>query len=458
MEKVKKYLISVNEDMEIVSAPRDFYFGLGIDDLQNLNSIIPPQDIVQLKKTINELEPGERNITCFRMSMANGKPSWIAANVEKSGFDSELINMELSDMKGLKNANAAMFYDDMTGIFNKRFIQKHAQAVTEEEPKRSFYLCLLDIDHFKTVNDTFGHLCGDEVIIDIAHIIRDCVGADGMVGRIGGDEFLLVLDGVSEKMHLRQVLADVRKTVETKYKQFKGRMNITVSIGTALYPDYANCYDDLFKLTDKMLYLAKVKGRNRYIIYTPEMHGSVEEVMSAEVVTNLVARTTTRKEKISLMLRFLRDFLHNTETSIYSAIKEILAVYDFDAIYVYTGGLDRCTYGIERVSNEDGTFVIKDSMREMNILASSQFQQIFDENSFAGISIFNTSTKNSKDVFEYMINNKQHYMMAYHMSSEVDKGYFVCISRRDNSRRLSDADVSDLVYFGRMLELTNEDR
>ena len=337
MEQFDKYLIAVDKNMNVISVEDSFLEHVGRTSLRNLDQVVPPQDMMQLMNAVFAIDPGARGLSCFRLRTATGKLNWIAANVEKVEDQDDVINMELSDIQTLKTEGALAHYDEMTGILNKQAIKDYATTLTQQYPRKKFYFCLMDIDHFKSVNDTFGHMVGDEVIIDVAHIIRDCVGTDGMVGRIGGDEFMLVLEKVDNKPKAREVLSSIRETVETKYKQFRDTLDITVSIGCSFYPDYTSNYDELFKLTDKMLYLAKIKGRNRYIIYTPEIHGDVNAEPKVATVTYHAA---SGNSKMQLMLKLMSKFLHKTDISIQMAVENILGTYDLDEIFVFYENLE----------------------------------------------------------------------------------------------------------------------
>ena len=306
MDQFKKFYVTVDKNLNVIDAEAAFLEFVGRDKVVNLDDVIPPQDLMQLKNAIFAIRMGSLGLCCFRILAKKGGLNWIAANVEKSGNTDDMLLMELSDIQTMKAEGSISQTDEMTGLYNKHSIVAYAQKLTQRFPRRSFYFCLMDIDHFKNVNDSFGHMVGDEVIIDVAHIVRDCVGEEGRVGRIGGDEFMMVLENIDQKPRVREVLASIRETVEEKYRQFRGTLDITVSIGCSLFPDFTRDYDGMFKLTDKMLYLAKVKGRNRYIIYTPEVHGPVDSDTGSVTTKHLMEKDN---DKLHMMLGFVDGFM-----------------------------------------------------------------------------------------------------------------------------------------------------
>ncbi|MBR1700491.1 MAG: GGDEF domain-containing protein [Lachnospiraceae bacterium] len=459
MNEFKKYLISVDKNMNVINMGDDFLELLGRKALRNLDQVIPPQDMMQLQNVVFSIDPGNLALSCFRIRTATGKLNWIAANVEKLADNEEVIHMELSDIQTLKAEGVLAHYDEMTGILNKQAIKDYAEKLTQEYPRKCFYFCLMDIDHFKSVNDTFGHMCGDEVIIDVAHIIRDCVGSNGVVGRIGGDEFMIVLDHVQDKPKAREVLASIRETVEAKYHQFKDSLDITVSIGSSFYPEYSSDYDEMFQLTDKMLYRAKTKGRNRYIIYTPEVHGKVSDLLGGdEKVATVTYQIASGSDKMGLMLDLMAGFLHKTDISIQMAMERVLHAYELDEMYLFYGTLERREYGITRVNVDGGTYKVEDCEKAMFILGEEEFAELFNKNNLAMANIFDLNKDQYGDVIRYMEENNYRFMLVYRMSDARKDGYLVCVSRTESPCRLSESDIAELVYFGRMLELTSLDR
>lgn len=154
--------------------------------------------------------------------------------------------------------------DGLTSVNNKRYL---AETLEREIPRalrhqRSLSLLMLDIDHFKLVNDTHGHLAGDAVLRDLANIARSRLRPDDMLARYGGEEFAIVLPETPLAGAIKAA-EELRKLVETHpFAVEDESIQVTVSIGAAeLLPGMT--VDALFKAADEMLYLAKNRGRNR---------------------------------------------------------------------------------------------------------------------------------------------------------------------------------------------------
>ena len=458
MDQFKKYLISTDKNLDILTCESAFLEYVGRKQISNMDLVVPPQDMIQLRNAVFAIDPGGLGLSCFRIRTAGGRLNWVAANVEKTEEPDETVHMELRDIQSLKADGALAQIDEMTGLLNKQTITERARVLTQRYPKKTFYFCLMDIDYFKSVNDLFGHMTGDEVIIDVAHILRDIVGENGVVGRIGGDEFMMVLENISDRQRVREVLAKIRETVESKYKGFRGSLDITVSIGTALFPDNAVDYDELFLLTDKMLYRAKMKGRNRYIIYTPEVHGDV--LHAQEESAPMAQRAANASEKVHMLMDYMDRFLRQTILPIHTAMEQVLAAFDLDEIYVFFDELKKSRYGITRTVIDKDNSRIDDATMAMEFLAGEKFQKQFDENNRVQINFHNfqkDTNEKDEDLIRFM-DQKYRFMVVYHMKAAKKDGYIVFLNRVGSACRLSESDVDALTYFGRMVELTSVER
>ena len=125
---------------------------------------------------------------------------------------------------------------------------------------------MIDIDNFKNVNDTYGHLYGDKVILKVAAIINSALNGRGIVGRFGGDEFFIFTNWITKESQLRSILTFIKQKVRAELGQGENSCDVTLSMGVCKYPDNGSDYDSLFNKADKCLYIAKNKGKNRYII------------------------------------------------------------------------------------------------------------------------------------------------------------------------------------------------
>lgn len=163
--------------------------------------------------------------------------------------------------------------DGLTGLYNKKAITELAVKKISEE-KLPCSLIILDADKFKECNDSFGHIFGDRVLVTIASCINEAIKGRGIAGRIGGDEFLILLD-VTDEDDIRNITRNIRTGIQWNITNVEPRSIVTCSMGIARFPLDAETYEELFDVADKSLYIAKYRGRNCYILYKPEEHEKI---------------------------------------------------------------------------------------------------------------------------------------------------------------------------------------
>lgn len=160
--------------------------------------------------------------------------------------------------------------DDLTGLLNRRaFIAAATDAMNYfKRYRRSIAALMIDIDHFKAINDTHGHAAGDGVIKRVAELIGDCTRTTDKAGRFGGEEFVVLLREVDEST-ARELAERIRLTIEAAAIAY-GRLDLraTVSIGVAIASDVDRDIADLIERADQGVYMAKNTGRNR-VFYAP---------------------------------------------------------------------------------------------------------------------------------------------------------------------------------------------
>lgn len=164
------------------------------------------------------------------------------------------------------------YLDPMTKTLNKKGITDYAESAVAKGAVVA--VMMLDIDDFKNVNDTYGHLFGDEVITAVADVIKKVIGKNGVAGRVGGDEFMIILDNAEDEQALRNCLRGIKTNVCALFSDKLGDNRITCSMGVSRGGVDSDNFRVLYQIADKALYLAKEKGKNRYVIYKPELHGN----------------------------------------------------------------------------------------------------------------------------------------------------------------------------------------
>ncbi len=159
--------------------------------------------------------------------------------------------------------------DGLTGLVNHRTFQERFSTMLTRAERHNLKVSIIltDIDHFKKVNDTYGHPTGDQVLRKVASIMKASARKIDIVARYGGEEFALVLEG-TDRAGARQLAERIRQEVQAQtHESAKGPFKATLSLGVAVYPDDAKKKQELISLADKALYAAKHGGRNRTVCH-----------------------------------------------------------------------------------------------------------------------------------------------------------------------------------------------
>jgi len=163
--------------------------------------------------------------------------------------------------------------DGLTLLYNHRTFQEQLAKEIERARryKRPLSLLLMDIDHFKSFNDTYGHPVGDLVLKEIAQCIRQSIRVNDIAARYGGEEFAVIIPETAGEGAM--IIAErIRRTVEQRaIVSLDKQLHVTISLGCAVMPQHAAAQQPLIDASDKALYFSKEHGRNHATIFTPDM-------------------------------------------------------------------------------------------------------------------------------------------------------------------------------------------
>ena len=229
----------------------------------------PSRDKMIIKDLWETILKGKTWIGEIKNKSKSGDDFWLEQHiVPKINTSNNNIESILSigiDITTKKELEKIASIDKLTGIFNRRMLDQILQIELDitQRHERDLSLIILDIDYFKQVNDTYGHLVGDEVLKDMASIISKNLRASDVFGRYGGEEFLVICTQTNED-NAFNLAEKLRKIIE-EYK-FNQVGTKTISLGISSF-ERNDTMEQLFKKADEALYCAKEKGRNRSEIY-----------------------------------------------------------------------------------------------------------------------------------------------------------------------------------------------
>lgn len=229
----------------------------------------------------NFLDSAERHYeTELRIRNADGDYSWYSLQAtltrDKMDVNKRLvvvlkdINKERSQEKKLQQRAEN---DLLTGIYNKKTMEKRVrEALAERKDDEHQIFFMIDIDNFKKINDTLGHIYGDKVIDDTAARLKEIFKVNAAIGRLGGDEFAVctsfeAFDADNLRRYIQEKAEIVRKALKATYANSDTAVEVSCSIGIAVAPDFGTDFETIYQKADKALYLSKRSGKDRFNIY-----------------------------------------------------------------------------------------------------------------------------------------------------------------------------------------------
>ena len=216
-----------------------------------------------------------------------------------------------------KNVDLEHSFDATTGVLNRETIIGYAKYLISKNIKFSAFIS--DIDNFKYINDTYGHLMGDKVLEGFGKFLPEAMGDKCIVGRYGGDEFLSIATGLNEYKEVWTIGHIVNNSLfKLEFKEIDC-LSITITTGISRFPIDGTTYEDIFMCADKALYRGKTKGRNCFIIYNPEMHKDIVikedneslrgSILISSQLFNILTKNDNLKDNIISLFKYFTTTL-----------------------------------------------------------------------------------------------------------------------------------------------------
>jgi diguanylate cyclase (GGDEF)-like protein/PAS domain S-box-containing protein len=170
-------------------------------------------------------------------------------------------------------------YDFLTGLPNRPLLldRLNEEIIKAKRSQSDVSLLFIDLDHFKEINDSLGHDQGDLLLIQAAQRIQLCIQESDVLGRMGGDEFVVILSGLTEPSYLGRIAQNIIDAMTMPFSLDNNISYVSASIGIANYPSDVDNMASLISAADQAMYVAKERGRNGFSFFTPNMHKEVQE-------------------------------------------------------------------------------------------------------------------------------------------------------------------------------------
>lgn len=315
------------------------------------SSNIDSDGIPALTKVMQEIASGvPYTETELRICNISGVYIWCRIRITTQ-FDSDKHAIKgigiITDITAEKQARQELLdlahHDSLTGLFNKTAMK----ALTEREigkgiSGRTQALLIIDIDDFKSVNDTFGHLCGDALLTSVADVLKKSFRSTDIIGRIGGDEFLVYMPEVTNEEAVKSKALTVLNRLSEICPQ-KNSAPISCSIGAAVFPHKSIDYFALYHCADRALYQKKNSGKGGFTLYHPD---SCNDALPCGIARSAIGESID-SEEINLVEEKLAQYVFrmlyhsiDIETAVNQLLKIIGQSYDVSRVYIFENNGD----------------------------------------------------------------------------------------------------------------------
>lgn len=274
----------------------------------DFQSMLSPEDLGNTLIRINELLTG-KTPTCQmeqRYLDKNEQTVWASWSVSTaSDAQSEHPNLifQIQDITDKKIVEQRLQYeashDALTGLPNRKLFMtrlENALAKAQENKHYKVGILFIDLDRFKVINDSLGHLIGDELLVNIAERLRDCVRPADTVARLGGDEFTVLVEGSFESKEAIRIAERIQEKFSIPFNLSGNEVYSSASIGILHASEKHLTSEDMMRDADTAMYQAKRAGKARHEVFDEDMHEAAKEVLRLE--TDL--RRAVEKEEFSV--------------------------------------------------------------------------------------------------------------------------------------------------------------
>jgi diguanylate cyclase (GGDEF)-like protein/PAS domain S-box-containing protein len=266
------------------------------------NEIVHPDDLREFLFSKERSIRGESVNIQFRIIHRDGNIRWVQDHtipyINQSGKTIRLYGIS-SDITSQKEAEAELSFlanhDYLTKLVNRRYFDKKLSAIIKEKESTNepFAVLYFDLDRFKQINDSFGHLIGDELLKRVSTRLSQLLSKDQVLARMGGDEFAMIIPHYDNQEHLIDLVKEIINQIKIPFSVDNFELYVTTSIGISIYPQDGTTSEELIKSADMALYRAKELGKDNYQFH---LHESKNNMASKEINEKAIRKALSKNE------------------------------------------------------------------------------------------------------------------------------------------------------------------
>ncbi len=279
-----------------------------------------------------------------------------------------------SDIHDQKSYEMLSQTDQLTNCFNKVTTENLSKKAIQDFPNNSHALFIIDVDNFKAINDNLGHHFGDMVLTEISNKLRSHFRDGDIIGRIGGDEFVVFLKNIENIETIKQKAESIARTFQNTYSGDNYDYKISGSIGIALYSKDSDNFSDLYKCADKALYQSKQRGKDCYTFYNSEFVDSSIKDLTIVENANRAGSSFVDSELVNTIFDSIYDskMIHTSLDAVLGIIGNKLNI---DRAYIYTTDTEEDIY---HITNEWNSSRVEKRIDQIRTIQRDDLAEIFD--------------------------------------------------------------------------------
>lgn len=354
------------------------------------------EDMYKLREMIECFRNGQEKEFEFRHKTADNNLSWykVIYNFVKSKDGKPLLVVgKLMNIDEHKILEEQAKNDLLTGLLNKVTTEQSIEAICKSENNNENHgLFIIDLDNFKAVNDNLGHHFGDVVLQGVANDIKSCFRQDDIVGRIGGDEFIILMKHCNQDDIIEDKANKICKLLQKTFKGETCDYTVSASVGISVYPEHGTSFESLYKNADKALYKSKASGKNCYTKYNVDFANSKTRTVPTVKYDRNIKEKTINHEVVSTVFNLLYEST-DVKLSMNAVLTYLGDYYKTDRCYIFEYSINDEVY---QNSYEWVNESILDIREERQFISEEIISRFYDKNNENDV-IFQTDNINSID-------------------------------------------------------------
>lgn len=398
----------------------------------------------------------------YRRENTKGEFIWIACTTNlMEDFESSDVKSYsyMEDIDEEKKKELELIHrsehDGLTGLYNKvtteSLIKKY--LASKEGSQGNHCIFVIDVDYFKNINDEFGHIFGDLILGKIALNLKEAFRDQDIVGRIGGDEFLVLMKNVTEVDALIKKAEQLSRKIRERYVQRGKKCQVSISMGISIFPSHGKNFEELYQHADTALYHSKNKGRDCYSLFDKKLIAFNN--FSEEKESNESIRIKAFGENVSESVFKILHRTSDKEAGINMILEVIGNYYGASRAYVFENDEDGLT------TRNTFEWCAQDIEPQIDFLQNIAFEEIGDyENSFNLDGIYYLPDATVVTTKEKVILEKQGIKGMIHLKMTGSKGTgkegfkgFIGFDYCDFIRILTKKELDELKVIGEIIEI-----